>query len=55
MGYTLDCMRTILSELGINIIETIEYYDTKNLPVIENVEIENNIFELIKSNKEINT
>jgi hypothetical protein len=32
-------MKNTLSELGIKIIETIEYYNTKDLPVSENKEI----------------
>lgn len=39
MGYTVECMSKSLSELGVKIIDTIEYYDTKNLPVANNDKI----------------
>lgn len=45
MGYTVECISKSLSELGVNIVETIEYYDTKNLPVANNDGIKKNIIE----------
>lgn len=51
MGYTVDCMSKSLSELGISIIDTIEYYNTKNLPVDANHEIKDHISEIIRNYK----
>lgn len=53
MGYTVECMSESLSELGIKIIDRIEYYNTKNIPVIANSSIKENIAEIVKSYKEI--
>lgn len=39
MGYTVECMCRSLSELGVIIVDTIEYYDTKNLPIASNDKI----------------
>ncbi|MGD9570005.1 MAG: flavodoxin family protein [Sedimentibacter sp.] len=53
MGYTVECMSKSLSELGVKIIDTIEYYDTKNLPVANNDRIEDNLFKIINLYEEI--
>lgn len=41
-------MSRTLSELDVNIINTLEYYDTKNLPVANNYSIKKKINELIR-------
>lgn len=51
MGYTVEAMRKSIGELGVDIIDMIEYYDTKNKPVIENSEIREELILRIKNNK----
>lgn len=36
MGFTVESMSRTLCELGIDVVGTLEYYDTKNLPVADN-------------------
>ncbi|MDF2504561.1 NAD(P)H-dependent oxidoreductase, partial [Clostridium sp.] len=48
MGFTVECMSKTLSELDVNIINTLEYYDTKNMPVANNDSIKERINELIR-------
>lgn len=36
MGYTVEGISKPLSELGVKIIEVIEYYNTKHIPVANN-------------------
>jgi len=48
MGFTVECISRTLSELNVNIINTLEYYDTKNLPVVNNYSIKKKINELIR-------
>lgn len=50
MGYTVKGMTKPFIELGINIVDVVEYYNTKHLPVCENEEIESTIFERIRTN-----
>jgi multimeric flavodoxin WrbA len=52
MGYTVECMSRSLSELGVKIVDIIEYYNTKNLPVDANNSIKQSILEMIRDNKE---
>lgn len=47
MGYTIQGMHKSLSELGVEIIDAIEYYDTKHKPVKENNSIKKEIFNRI--------
>lgn len=47
MGYTVECMSKSLLELGVKIIDTIEYYDTKNLPIENNVRIKEYLVKII--------
>ena len=53
MGYTVEGMRKALSELGIKIIDVIEYYGTKHVPVVDHDTIQGDIIERIKANGEI--
>jgi len=53
MGYTVECMSKSLSELGIKIIDTIEYYDTKKLPIANNNRIEVDLVKIINLYDEI--
>ncbi len=48
MGFTVECMSKTLSDLDVNIINTLEYYDTKNMPVANNDSIKEKINELIR-------
>ncbi|SHJ30909.1 Multimeric flavodoxin WrbA [Geosporobacter subterraneus DSM 17957] len=48
MGFTVAGMEKALTELGIEILDIIEYYDTKNIPVENNVTIQEDIMNRIK-------
>jgi len=48
MGYTMESMIKTLTELDVEIINTIEYYDTKDLPVANNDSIQEKVDELIR-------
>lgn len=48
MGYTMESMIKTLTELDVEIINTIEYYDTKDLPVANNDSIQEKVEELIR-------
>ncbi|MBW6408787.1 flavodoxin family protein [Clostridium weizhouense] len=50
MGYTVEGMIKPLSELGVKIIDVIEYYNTKYIPVSDNVNIREEIIERIINN-----
>ncbi len=50
MGYTVKGMMTPITELGIDVVDVFEYYNTKNSPVYENKIIGNNIFNRVRSN-----
>ncbi len=49
MGYTVKGMNQCLSELGVKIIDVIEYYNTKHMPVSINSSIRENILHRINS------
>lgn len=51
MGYTIDGISRPLSELGIKIIDVIEYYNTKHLPVANNDNIREKTIERIMNLK----
>ena len=53
MGYTVEGMRKALSELGVKIIDIIEYYDTKYVPVADDDRIQEEIVARIRKNVEI--
>lgn len=44
MGYTLEAMRKTVDELGVKVIDKIEYFNTKHKPVIDNNEVKDKIF-----------
>jgi multimeric flavodoxin WrbA len=48
MGYTVEGISKSLSELGVKIIDVIEYYNTKHIPVLNNDFIKKNTIEKIK-------
>jgi multimeric flavodoxin WrbA len=47
MGYTIEGISKTLCELGINIIDIIEYFNTKHMPVADNDHIKEEIIERI--------
>ncbi len=53
MGYTVEGMKKALLELDIDVVDEIEYYDTKYMPVETNEDIEVRILERIKNNEKI--
>lgn len=53
MGYTIEGMVKPLSELGINIIDVYEYYNTKKFPFAENVNAHSNILNRIKCSERL--
>lgn len=53
MGYTLEGLSRPIAELEVGIVDTITYYDTKHLPVEENLGIREEILERIRNNSEI--
>lgn len=48
MGYTVEGISKPLSELGVKIIDVIEYYNTKNIPVANNDNIREKTIERIR-------
>jgi hypothetical protein len=48
MGYTVEGMSKSLSELGIKVIDVIEYHDTKSIPVVANDRIKEDIAKRIR-------
>ena len=52
MGYAIEGIRKPLSELGVKIIDVIEYYDTKHMPVANNDFIRENTIEKIRNQRE---
>lgn len=53
MGYTTEGMSKPISELDVQIIDVIEYYNTKNLPVVRDDKIRENILQRIIYYKDI--
>lgn len=53
MGYTLEGMSRVLSELGVKIIDVIEYHNTKNMPIIENESAKQHIIKRIRVYSEL--
>lgn len=53
MGYTVEAMRKAIDELGVDVIDIIEYYNTKHIPVINNNEIKGELNRRIKSNPKL--
>lgn len=53
MGYTVTGMSKSLSELGIEIVDIIEYYNTKNMPVENNDTIRESIFKRIRNYQDL--
>ncbi|MDF2588272.1 MAG: flavin reductase [Anaerocolumna sp.] len=47
MGFTVDSMVKTLTDLEVEIINTFEYYDTKNQPVNNNPNIRNRLDEML--------
>jgi len=52
MGYTIEGVSKSLSELGVKIIDVIEYYNTKHIPVINNDNIREKTIERIRSHRD---
>lgn len=48
IGFTVECMNKTLSDLDVNVINTLEYYDTKNFPVANNDSIKEKINKIIR-------
>jgi multimeric flavodoxin WrbA len=48
MGYTIKGISKTLSELGVKIIDEIEYFNTKNNPIVNNYNIKEKIIERIR-------
>jgi multimeric flavodoxin WrbA len=53
MGYTTQGISKPVSELGVHIIDVLEYYNTKNIPVVYDDKIKENIIKKISNYKEI--
>ena len=53
MGYTVEGMKKAMVELDIDVVDEIEYYDTKYMPVEMNEGIEDIIVKKVKNNKKI--
>ncbi|MCT4507414.1 MAG: flavodoxin family protein [Tepidibacter sp.] len=53
MGYTVEGMKKGMLELDINVVDEIEYYNTKYMPVEMNEGIEERILDRIKNNRKI--
>jgi len=52
MGYTMEAMRKPIDELGVKIIDMIEYYNTKHKPVRDNNEIREQLICRVRNNLE---
>lgn len=50
MGYTMEAMRKPIDELGVKVIDMIEYYNTKYEPVIDNDEIRERLIFRVRNN-----
>lgn len=53
MGYTIEGISKPLCELGVKVIDVIEYYDTKNNPVSNNDNIREKITKRIRNHGEL--
>ncbi|EES49169.1 flavodoxin family protein [Clostridium botulinum] len=49
MGYTVEGMSKLISELDIKIIDEIEYYNTKYIPVANNDKIREKVIEIVRN------
>ncbi|NFO14933.1 flavodoxin family protein [Clostridium botulinum] len=49
MGYTVEGMSKLISELDIKIIDEIEYYNTKHIPVANNDKIREKVIEIVRN------
>ena len=50
MGYTMEAMRKPIDELGVKVIDMVEYYDTKHKPVKDNDEIREKLILRVSNN-----
>lgn len=53
MGFTISGMSKTLSDLDVDIIDTFEYYDTKNQPVSNREEYKDEVIWRIRSNNQL--
>lgn len=53
MGYTMEAMRKPIDELGVKVIDMIEYFDTKHKPVKGNSKIREKLISRVKNNIEL--
>lgn len=53
MGYTIEAMRKTIEELGVKVIDMIEYFNTKYKPVKDNIKIRKDLISRIKNNMEL--
>lgn len=51
MGYTIEAMEKSIDELGVEIIDIIEYYNTKFIPVCNNKTIKEELIERVSEYK----
>lgn len=51
MGFTTECMRRLLEELGVGVIDTIECFNTKENPVYSNSEAQEAVIKAVINNK----
>ncbi len=51
MGYTVEGMSKLISELDIKIIDEIEYYNTKHIPVVNNDKIREKVMEIVRNHR----
>ncbi|WP_061312715.1 flavodoxin family protein [Clostridium botulinum] len=49
MGYTVEGMSKLISELDIKIIDEIEYYNKKHIPVANNDKIREKVIEIVRN------
>ena len=53
MGYTIKGMEIVLTELGVEIIDSIEYFNTKQLEVIKNDTMKDEVMQRIIKNSRL--
>ncbi len=51
IGYTVEGMSKLISELDIKIIDEIEYYNTKHIPVVNNDKIREKVMEIVRNHR----